>query len=109
MKAKIFPGGKVYTVSGAAFDAGNHGGIKKVEVSIDYGQTWEEAEIWAKDNQFAWVLWKWEWQVPEKVEPVEIYARATGNSGVTQDEIGIEVEPVGATGYHMIDAAIVMP
>ena len=103
------PGGKIYTVSGAAFDAGNHGGIKKVEVSIDYGQTWEEAEIWAKDTRFAWVLWKWEWQVPEKVEPVEIYARATGNSGVTQDEIGIEVEPVGATGYHIIDAAIVMP
>ena len=102
-------GGKVYTVSGAAFDAGNHGGIKKVEVSIDYGQTWEEAEIWAKDSPLAWVLWKWDWQVPEKSEPVEIYARATARSGVTQDEIGIEVEPVGATGYHMIDAAIVMP
>ena len=102
-------GGKVYTVSGAAFDAGNHGGIKKVEVSIDYGQTWEEAEIWAKDSPLAWVLWKWDWQVPEKSEPVEIYARATAHSGVTQDEIGIEVEPVGATGYHMIDAAIVMP
>ena len=102
-------GGKTYTVSGAAFDAGNHGGIKKVEVSIDYGQTWEEAEIWAKDSPLAWVLWKWDWQVPEKVEPVEIYARATANSGVVQDEIGIEVEPVGATGYHMIDASIVMP
>ncbi len=103
------PGGKIYTVSGAAFDAGNHGGIKKVEVSIDYGQTWEEAEIWAQDTPLSWVLWKWEWQVPEKSEPVEIYARATGNSGVIQDEIGIEVEPVGATGYHIIDAAIVMP
>ena len=102
-------GGKVYTVSGAAFDAGNHGGIKKVEVSIDYGQTWEEAEIWAKDSPLAWVLWKWDWQVPEQSEPVEIYARATAQSGVTQDEIGIEVEPVGATGYHIIDAAIVMP
>ena len=102
-------GGKVYTVSGAAFDAGNHGGIKKVEVSIDYGQTWEAAEIWAKDTPLAWVLWKWDWQVPEKAEPVEIYARATTNSGVTQDEIGIEVEPVGATGYHMVDVAIVMP
>ena len=102
-------GGKVYTVSGAAFDAGNHGGIKKVEVSIDYGQTWEEAEIWAKDSPLAWVLWKWDWQVPEKSEPVEIYARATAHSGVIQDEIGIEVEPVGATGYHMIDAAIVTP
>jgi len=101
------PGGKVYTVSGAAFDAGNHGGIKKVEVSIDYGETWEEAEIWAKDTPLAWVLWKWEWQVPENAEPVEIYARATAHNGLTQDEIGIEADPVGATGYHIIDASIV--
>ena len=101
------PGGNVYTVSGAAFDAGNHGGIEKVEVSIDYGETWNEAEIWAKDTPLAWVLWKWEWQVPEKEEPVEIYARATTHSGLTQDEIGIEADPVGATGYHIIDAAIV--
>ena len=102
------PGGKVYTVSGAAFDAGNHGGIKKVEVSIDYGETWEAAEIWAQDTPLAWVLWKWEWQVPDKAEPVEIYARATANNGLTQDEIGIEAEPVGATGYHIIDASVVV-
>ncbi len=102
------PGGKIYTVSGAAFDAGNHGGIKKVEVSIDYGETWEAAEIWAQDTSLAWVLWKWEWQVPEKAEPVEIYARATGHSGLTQDEIGIEADPVGATGYHIIDASVVV-
>ena len=100
-------GGKVYTVSGAAFDAGNHGGIKKVEVSVDYGQTWEEAEIWAQDTPLAWVLWKWDWQVPVQEAPVEIYARATTQSGLTQDEIGIEAEPVGAIAYHIIDAKIV--
>lgn len=102
-------GGMIYTVSGAAFDAGNHGGIKKVEVSIDYGQTWTEAEIWARDTPLAWVLWKWQWQVPEKAEPVEIYARATANNGLVQDEIGIEAEPVGAIGYHMVDAEVVVP
>ena len=102
-------GGKIYTVSGAAFDAGHHGGIKKVEVSVDFGQTWQEAEIWAKDTPLAWVLWKWDWQVPEEANPVEIYARATAHSGVTQDEIGLEVEPVAAIPYHMIDAAIVAP
>ena len=46
---------------------------------------------------------------PEEAIPVEIYARATANSGVTQDEIGLEVEPVGAIPYHMVDAAIVVP
>ncbi len=107
-ESEEIPGGKIYTISGAAFDAGNHGGIKKVEVSIDYGETWETAEIWAQDTSLAWVLWKWEWQVPEKAEPVEIYARATGHSGLTQDEIGIEADPVGATGYHIIDASVVV-
>ena len=99
--------GSTYIVSGAAFDAGHHGGIKKVEVSIDYGETWEEAEIWAKDTPLAWVLWKWKWQVPKKKGPVEIYARATTYSGVTQDEIGIPVEPVEVLGYHTVDAMIV--
>ena len=108
-ESEEIPGGKVYTVSGAAFDAGNHGGIKKVEVSVDYGQTWEAAEIWAKDTSLAWVLWKWDWHVPAEANPVEIYARATAENGITQDEIGLEIEPVGATGYHMVDAAIVMP
>ena len=102
-------GGTVYTVSGAAFDADNHGGIKKVEVSIDYGQTWEAAKIWAQDTSLAWVLWKWEWHVPAQEDPVEIYARATANDGLVQDEFGIEVEPVGAIPYHMIDAKIVAP
>jgi DMSO/TMAO reductase YedYZ molybdopterin-dependent catalytic subunit len=102
-------GGSNYIVSGAAFDAGHHGGIKKVEVSVDYGETWQKAEIWAKDTPLAWVLWKWNWRVPKKKGPVEIYARATTNSGVTQDEFGINVKPVDALGYHTVDAKIVDP
>lgn len=98
-----------YTVSGAAFDAGHHGGIKKVEVSIDYGVTWSEAQIWAKDSPLAWVLWKWDWKVPMKTGPVEIYARATTNSGVTQDERGIKKKPVDILGYHTVDVKIIDP
>ena len=100
-------GGSNYIVSGAAFDAGHHGGIKSVEVSVDYGETWEDAEIWAKDSPLAWVLWKWNWKVPKKNGPVEIYARATTNSGITQDEILKEVEPVDILGYHTVDVKIV--
>lgn len=101
--------GEKYTVSGAAFDAGHHGGIKKVEVSVDYGVTWSEAQIWAKDTPLAWVLWKWDWQTPKKTGPVEIYARATTNSGVTQDEIGIKIKPVDILGYHTVDVKIIKP
>ncbi len=99
--------GTNFVISGAAFDAGHHGGIKKVEVSIDYGQTWQQAEIWAKDTPLAWVLWKWDWQVQENKGPVEIYARATTNSGVTQNEMGINVQPADALGYHTVDVEIV--
>ncbi len=99
--------GTPYTVSGAAFDAGHHGGIKSVEVSIDYGETWQKAEIWAKDNPLAWVLWKWKWEVPKKAGPVEIYARATTHNGLTQEEKGIKAKPVDALGYHTVDAKIV--
>jgi len=101
--------GQNYTVSGAAFDAGHHGGIKKVEVSVDYGQTWTEAQIWAKDTPLAWVLWKWDWQIPKKTGPVEIYARATTNSGITQDEIGLKKTPVDILGYHTVDTKIIEP
>lgn len=101
--------GQNYTVSGAAFDAGHHGGIKKVEVSVDYGQTWNETEIWAKDTPLAWVLWKWDWQIPKKTGPVEIYARATTNSGITQDEIGLKKTPVDILGYHTVDTKIIEP
>ena len=99
--------GSNFTISGAAFDAGHHGGIKKVEVSVDYGESWHEAEIWAKDTPLAWVLWKWNWQVPMKKGNAEIYARATTNSGITQDEIGLKVQPVDILGYHTVDAKIV--
>ncbi len=101
--------GSEFIVSGAAFDGGHHDGIQMVEVSIDYGETWHEAEIWAKDTPLAWVLWKWVWDVPKEIGPVEIYARATTFSGITQDEIGITAEPVDAIGYHTVDAKIVEP
>ena len=101
--------GSTLTVSGAAFDAGHHGGIKKVEVSVDYGESWHEAEIWAKDTPLAWVLWKWNWKIPNRKGNAEIYARATTNTGVTQEEFGLKVEPVDTVGYHTVDVKIVDP
>jgi len=98
--------GRAYTISGAAFDSGNHGGIKSVEVSVDYGQIWEKAEIWANDSPLAWTLWKYTWQVPEKAGPVEIYARATANDGLIQKETGFDADPAGAVSYHTVDANV---
>ena len=98
--------GSVCTVSGAAFDSGNHGGIKSVEVSIDGGANWEPAEIWAKDSPLTWYLWKYTWQVTNQPGKIEIYARSTANNGIVQEVNGFDAENGGATGYHAIDAEI---
>ena len=98
--------GSVCTVSGAAFDSGNHGGIKSVEVSVDGGTNWEPAEIWAKDSPLTWYLWKYTWQVAEQPGEIEICARSTANNGTIQEVNGFDAENGGATGYHTIDAEI---
>ena len=107
--------GKTYTISGAAFDSGNHGGIARVEVSIDDGittsvddvNTWEATQIWGSDSPLTWYLWKYRWQVPDNPGEVEISARAIANDGLTQKESGFDADPAGAVGYHFVRAEIV--
>lgn len=107
--------GGTYTISGAAFDSGNHGGIERVEVSIDDGMTtsvddvntWEAADIWGSDSPLAWYLWKYKWKVPDDPGEVEISARAIANDRLTQKEAGFDADPAGAVGYHFVRAEIV--
>ncbi len=107
--------GATYTISGAAFDSGNHEGIARVEVSIDDGittsvddvNTWEATEIWGSDSPLAWYLWKYRWQVPDNPGEVEISARAIANDGLMQKETGFDADPAGAIGYHFVRAEIV--
>ena len=111
----VIQAGGTYTISGAAFDSGNHGGIKRVEVSIDDGMTtsvddvstWEAADIWESDSPLAWYLWKYTWKVPDNPGEVEISARAIANDGLIQKEAGFDADPAGAVGYHFVRAEIV--
>ena len=107
--------GETYTISGAAFDSGNHGGIDRVEVRVDDGMTtsvddvnsWEATEIWGSDSPLTWYLWKYKWRVPDHPGEVEISARAIANDGLTQKEAGFDADPAGAVGYHFVHAEIV--
>jgi DMSO/TMAO reductase YedYZ molybdopterin-dependent catalytic subunit len=105
-KDSTIKAGMTYTISGAAFDSGNHGGIKSVEVSVDEGQTWKTAEIWASDSPLAWTLWKYTWQVPDKEGDAKVYARATANDGLIQKATGFDAEPAGAVSYHTVEAKV---
>ena len=98
--------GETYTISGAAFDSGNHGGIRSVEVSLDAGKTWKAAEIWASDSPLAWTLWKYTWKAPKEEGTVNVYARATANDGLMQKATGFDAPPAGAVSYHTVEAKV---
>jgi len=97
---------KEYTISGYAFDGGNHGGIAKVEVSTDEGKTWNDAEIWASDSPLAWSLWKYTWQVPSNDKQLFIIARAIAKDNTIQGEITAGGMLSGASGLHTVEVTV---
>ena len=57
------------TIAGIAF-AGDRG-ISKVEVSLDGGNTWEQAEIKPALSEYSWVLWHKEWNPERTRSPLD--------------------------------------
>ncbi|KAF2826986.1 sulfite oxidase-like protein [Ophiobolus disseminans] len=78
-------------VKGYALPSGADGPIVKVEVSVDGGETWTDAELirdYAGSDvelKWAWCLWKAKVKV-EKGKDVKIFSRATDKSGNTQEK-----------------------
>ena len=90
-------------IGGIAF-AGNRG-ISKVEVSIDEGDNWIEAELGKELTPFSWVQWKTTWE-PPIAAGYTIRVRATDGDGQLQDETELEPAPNGASGWHTINTRI---
>jgi sulfane dehydrogenase subunit SoxC len=59
-----------------------HGPVVRVEVTVDGGATWTDAELDAPTGDFAWRRWSVEW--PATAGSYTISARATDASGRTQ-------------------------
>ncbi|WP_025764750.1 sulfite oxidase [Dyadobacter tibetensis] len=57
--------------------------VTKMEVSIDFGATWQECELEAPANRLAWQHWKTTVQLPQKGY-YEVWARATDEKNVAQ-------------------------
>ena len=72
----------VYRIHGAAW--GGTGGVARVEVSFDAGQTWDNARLLGELVKNAWRLWEYEWQTPAGASRRIIMARATDSSGAVQ-------------------------
>ncbi len=76
--------GQPVAISGHAW-AGN-GDVQSMHVSLDFGQTWQEAELDAPPNKYAWQRWRAEVTPPE-AGYYEVWARATDRNGMMQPPV----------------------
>jgi DMSO/TMAO reductase YedYZ molybdopterin-dependent catalytic subunit len=80
-------------VRGLAWDGGY--GIHRVEVSVDVGQTWSEAELGKDFGCFAFRPWSYRF-TPLQAGRYQVMARAGNRAGQTQPEMLI----FNPAGYH---------
>jgi DMSO/TMAO reductase YedYZ molybdopterin-dependent catalytic subunit len=97
--------GNKVTIAGIAF-AGDRG-ISKVEVSVDGGNSWEEAKIKKPlSSKNTWVLWATEWNPPSEGS-YDLSVRAVDGNGNMQIPGFMNPFPDGSSGYHTISITIV--
>ena len=90
-------------IAGVAF-AGDRE-ISKVEVSVDGGNTWDEAALKSPHSRYSWVLWAYEW-IPKTTGTANLVVRAYDGKGQIQDPTVIQPFPDGASGYQSIQVTV---
>jgi DMSO/TMAO reductase YedYZ molybdopterin-dependent catalytic subunit len=75
-------------------------GISRVEVTIDDGATWREAELSVPLSNTAWIQWRTAVDMPPGDYFIKV--RATDGTGETQTAEITQPAPDGARGYHTI-------
>ncbi|WP_336024169.1 molybdopterin-dependent oxidoreductase [Halobellus salinisoli] len=93
--------GDTVTVGGVAFGGLETGvqEIETVEVSVDGGESWVEAELEAPIAPHAWRRWRHAFDAPDRSE-FEVVVRAITRDGTVQTEERRSPRPSGATGWH---------
>ncbi len=76
-------------------------GISRVEVSLDDGKTWRDAEIYYTGGDLAWSLWRTDW-MPEQPGDYRLAVRATDGEGDVQEWEPDRSPFSGPTGFHKI-------
>jgi DMSO/TMAO reductase YedYZ molybdopterin-dependent catalytic subunit len=102
MPTTVTLGNKVL-IAGIAF--GGNEGISKIEVTMDGGNSWQEAMMKEPISINSWVLWYIEWN-PQSQGKHIISVRATDGAGKIQPVGFHEPFPDGSSGYHMIETTV---
>jgi hypothetical protein len=108
MRGSSIPEGS-YVIGGVAF--GGREGVGKVQVSVDDGRSWRDAELKEPLSKWAWSIWSFGWK-PSREGPVTIKVRAFDRSGKAQESPSLLGEffnssyPDGAKGIHSVQATV---
>ena len=86
------PAGEALAVRGHAWVG--DGRIRRVDVSIDFGASWQKARLERPANRLAWQHWRAELEFPQ-TGYYEIWARATDASGRSQPMVMPAWNPKG--------------
>jgi sulfite oxidase len=99
--ARLAAGTREIALKGAAWSSDK--GIREVEVSSNFGVTWEKAKLAPPRGLYDWSRWTATLKLPSDGY-YEIWARATDNAGATQPFIAGNWNPqgYGANVYHRI-------
>jgi DMSO/TMAO reductase YedYZ molybdopterin-dependent catalytic subunit len=71
-----------YRIHGAAWTGDSQ--VAKVEVSTDGERSWAPAKLLGKEVRYAWRLWEYPWQTPDRPGEARVAARATDAHGQVQ-------------------------
>jgi len=98
-----------YVIGGVAF--GGRYGISRVQVSVDDGGTWREAELKPPLSNWAWTLWRHDWD-PRRVGEYTIKVRGFDRQGRVQESPSffgkiLGTYPDGAKGIHAVSVKVV--
>jgi DMSO/TMAO reductase YedYZ molybdopterin-dependent catalytic subunit len=108
MSGASIPSGN-YVIGGIAF-GGRHG-ISRVEVSVDDGQSWHEAELKPPLSRWTWTLWRFDWK-PSGIGGYKIKVRGIDQSGKVRESGSLIARlfgrtfPDGARGIQTIEATV---
>lgn len=70
------------------------GDVAAVHVSIDFGETWQEAKLEPAPNRFSWQRWRADVTLPQHGY-YEVWARATDQDGISQPPLSPAWNPRG--------------
>ena len=109
MTGKRIPLGN-YVIGGIAY--GGRYGISKVQISMDGGKSWQDADMKKPLSKWAWVLWSYQWK-PSKEDKYTIKVRGFDRSGKAQESGALKGHrfrsgafPDGAKGIHSVNVTV---